>query len=197
MYDVAIIGGGVICCAIARELSRYQIRTVVLEMCAEVGFGTTKTNSGIIHAGHHSPPDTLKGRLVVRGNELFDQLCSELNEALAEGGRSAYRERFMRALAEVPGLVDLAPVILYRTLGPHLPAGMAPAAVVWGLVHQFATKFPDSIRRAGFEGPGFVAAEKLFDAIMESPSGVVYAVDEYEDGWSRVVDLPEFQSDAI
>jgi glycerol-3-phosphate dehydrogenase len=86
MYDVAIIGGGVIGCAIARELSRYQIRTVVLEMCAEVGFGTTKTNSGIIHAGHHSPPDTLKGRLVVRGNELFDQLCSELNFGFARIG---------------------------------------------------------------------------------------------------------------
>jgi glycerol-3-phosphate dehydrogenase len=68
MYDVAIIGGGVIGCAIARELSRYRLRTVVLEMCEEVGFGTTKTNSGIIHAGHHSSPDTLKGKLVVRGN---------------------------------------------------------------------------------------------------------------------------------
>ena len=86
MYDVAIIGGGVIGCAIARELSRFQLRTVVLEMCSEVGFGTTKTNSGIIHAGHHSSPDTLKGRLVVRGNELFDQLCSELNFGFARIG---------------------------------------------------------------------------------------------------------------
>ena len=79
MYDVTIIGGGVIGCAIARELSRYRLSTAVVEQCAEVGFGTTKTNSGIIHAGHHSPPDTLKGKLVVRGNELFDQLHSELN----------------------------------------------------------------------------------------------------------------------
>ena len=72
MYDVAIIGGGVVGCAIARELSRYELRIALLEKCAEVGFGTTKTNSGIIHPGHHSPPDTLKGRLAVRGNELFD-----------------------------------------------------------------------------------------------------------------------------
>ncbi len=79
MYDVAIIGGGVIGCSIARELSRYRVRTVVVERFAEVGFGTTKTNSGIIHAGHHSPPNTLKGKLVVRGNELFDTLCNELH----------------------------------------------------------------------------------------------------------------------
>ena len=79
MYDVTIIGGGVIGCAIARELSRYRLHIAVVERCAEVGFGTTKTNSGIIHAGHHSPPDTLKGKLVVRGNELFDKLHSELN----------------------------------------------------------------------------------------------------------------------
>lgn len=86
MYDVAIIGGGVIGCSIARELSRYRLRTVVLEKYAEVGFGTTKTNSGIIHAGHHSSPDTLKGQLVVRGNKLFDQLCSELNFGFARIG---------------------------------------------------------------------------------------------------------------
>jgi len=79
MYDVAIIGGGVVGCAIARELSRYRLDVVVVEKCAEVGFGTTKTNSGIIHPGHHSPPDTLKGRLAVRGNQLFDSLRRELS----------------------------------------------------------------------------------------------------------------------
>ncbi len=79
MYDVTIIGGGVIGCSIARELSRYQIRTALIEKCAEVGFGTSKTNSGIIHAGHHSPANTLKGKLVVRGNQHFDVLHKELN----------------------------------------------------------------------------------------------------------------------
>ena len=79
MYDVAIIGGGVIGCSIARDLSRYQIRTALVEKCAEVAFGTTKTNSGIIHAGHHSSANTLKGKLVVRGNRLFDMLHQDLN----------------------------------------------------------------------------------------------------------------------
>ncbi|MBU1509418.1 NAD(P)/FAD-dependent oxidoreductase, partial [Myxococcota bacterium] len=78
MYDVAIIGGGVVGCAIARELSRYHLRTVLLERFAEVGFGTTKTNSGIIHAGQQTTPGTLKGLLEVRGNAMFDQLQREL-----------------------------------------------------------------------------------------------------------------------
>jgi glycerol-3-phosphate dehydrogenase len=93
MYDVAIIGGGVVGCAIARELSRYQLQVVLLEKCAEVGFGTTKTNSGIIHAGHHSPPDTLKGRLAVRGNQLFDSLRQELSFGFRRIGELVVAQR--------------------------------------------------------------------------------------------------------
>ncbi|MBT3221662.1 MAG: NAD(P)/FAD-dependent oxidoreductase [Proteobacteria bacterium] len=78
LYDVAIIGGGVVGCCIARELSRYLVKTVLVEREAEVGFGVTKSNSGIIHAGHHTDSTTLKGRLVGRGNELFDQLHQDL-----------------------------------------------------------------------------------------------------------------------
>ncbi|MBI4411113.1 MAG: NAD(P)/FAD-dependent oxidoreductase [Deltaproteobacteria bacterium] len=77
-YDVAIVGGGVVGCAIARELSRFELKTVVIEKEAEVGFGTTKSNSGIIHAGHQSPAGTLKGTLEVRGNRMYDRLCEEL-----------------------------------------------------------------------------------------------------------------------
>ena len=77
-YDVAIIGGGVIGCAIARELSRFQLKIGLLEKECEVGFGTSKSNSGIIHAGHHSASGTLKGHLEWRGNQLWDDLCEEL-----------------------------------------------------------------------------------------------------------------------
>ena len=61
-YDVAIIGGGIVGCAIARELMRYRVRAVLLEKECEVGFGTSKANSGIIHGGHHASPATLKGQ---------------------------------------------------------------------------------------------------------------------------------------
>jgi glycerol-3-phosphate dehydrogenase len=93
MHDVVIIGGGVVGCAVARELSRYHPRVALVERCAEVGFGTTKTNSGIIHAGHHSPPDTLKGRLAVRGNALFDTLRQELSFGFRRIGELVVAQR--------------------------------------------------------------------------------------------------------
>lgn len=77
-YDVTIVGGGVIGCAIARELTRYKLRVILLEKECEVGFGTSKANSGIIHAGHHSSPDTLKGRLEWPGNQAWDILSEDL-----------------------------------------------------------------------------------------------------------------------
>jgi glycerol-3-phosphate dehydrogenase len=86
MYDVAIIGGGVVGCAIARELSRYRLRVVLLEAAAEVGFGVSKSNSGIIHAGHQSDPATVKGSLDVRGNALFGPLAEELGFAFRRIG---------------------------------------------------------------------------------------------------------------
>jgi len=78
LYDVLIIGGGIVGCAVARELSRYDLHVALCERTAEVGFGTTKSNSGIIHGGHHADPTTLKGKLEWAGNQLWDGLCTEL-----------------------------------------------------------------------------------------------------------------------
>ena len=77
-FDVAIVGGGVVGCAIAHELGRYDVRVVLLERATEVGFGTSKANSGIIHGGHHAASTTLKGRLEWEGNQLWGPLCEEL-----------------------------------------------------------------------------------------------------------------------
>ena len=79
LHDVTIIGGGVIGCAIARELSRYRLSILLIEKECEVGFGTSKSNSGIIHAGHHGSPAMLKGRLEWAGNRMWDALSDELD----------------------------------------------------------------------------------------------------------------------
>ncbi|MDN5331069.1 MAG: glycerol-3-phosphate dehydrogenase [Tepidanaerobacteraceae bacterium] len=79
MADVVIIGGGVVGCMIARELSRYQLKIVLLEKEDDVASGTSKANSAIIHAGYDAKPGTLKAKLNVRGNPLFDKICSELD----------------------------------------------------------------------------------------------------------------------
>ena len=86
MYDVLIIGGGVTGAAIARELSRYRLKIALLEKEAELAFGVSKSNSGIIHPGTQNPPTSLKGKLCVQGNKLTKQLAKELGVDFKEVG---------------------------------------------------------------------------------------------------------------
>ena len=81
-YDVIIIGAGVTGTAVARELSRYQIKTCVLEREEDVCCGTSKANSAIIHAGYDAEPGTLKAKLNVRGNLLIGELAEKLDVEL-------------------------------------------------------------------------------------------------------------------
>ena len=85
-YDVIIIGGGVSGCAVARELSRYQVKVCVLEREEDVCCGTSKANSGIVHAGHDAWPGTLMARLNVRGNNLMGDLAEELDFEFKRNG---------------------------------------------------------------------------------------------------------------
>ncbi|HBM14839.1 MAG TPA: FAD/NAD(P)-binding oxidoreductase [Lentisphaeria bacterium] len=77
-FQVIVIGCGVVGASIARELSRFDVKVAILEKEADVSFGTSKANSGIIHAGFHSTKGTLMARFVVPGNRKFDRLCDEL-----------------------------------------------------------------------------------------------------------------------
>lgn len=84
--DVTIIGGGVVGCAIARELTRYDLSVCLVEREVEVGFGTSKSNSGIIHGGHHSEPGTLKSELSWAGNQRWVELAAELGFGFRRNG---------------------------------------------------------------------------------------------------------------
>lgn len=79
MYDVVIIGGGVIGGNIARELSKYKLKVCMLEKEDDVSCGCSKANSGIVHGGYADKPGTLKAKLCVKGNRMFEQLEKELN----------------------------------------------------------------------------------------------------------------------
>lgn len=69
IYDVAIIGGGVVGCAIARELAQYSLSIALLEAQNDVGKGTSKANTAILHTGFDAKPDSLESRLLRRGYE--------------------------------------------------------------------------------------------------------------------------------
>ncbi|NMM65413.1 NAD(P)/FAD-dependent oxidoreductase [Clostridium sp. P21] len=79
MFDVTIIGTGVIGCSIARELSKYKLKTCVVEKNLDLANGTSKANSAIVHAGFDAKPESLKGKLNAKGNAMFDKLSEELD----------------------------------------------------------------------------------------------------------------------
>ena len=86
MYDVIIIGAGVSGSAIARELSRYQLKLCVLEREEDVCCGTSKANSGIVHAGFDAEPGTLMAKLNVRGNKMMESLSHDLDFPFIRNG---------------------------------------------------------------------------------------------------------------
>lgn len=86
MYDIAIIGAGVVGAMIARELMRYDVSICVLEKENDVACGATKANSAIVHAGFDAKPDTLKAKLNVRGSEMMKKVTEELGVKYKNNG---------------------------------------------------------------------------------------------------------------
>ncbi len=84
--DVVIVGGGVIGCGIARELSRLDLAIAVVEKESDVSMGASKANNGMIHPGHAVAPFTLKAELNVAGNALYEEWAAELNFDFARTG---------------------------------------------------------------------------------------------------------------
>ena len=84
--QIIIIGAGVIGSAIARELSRYKIDIKLIEKEPDVADGTSKANSGIIHAGYNADANTLKGSMNVKSNPIYDQLCEDLKVPFKRNG---------------------------------------------------------------------------------------------------------------
>jgi glycerol-3-phosphate dehydrogenase len=142
-YDVAIIGCGVSGANIARRLSAYNIKTAILEKAADVSFGTSKANSGIVHGGFHHNKKYLKARLEIQGNLMFDQLRQELNfpfercgiivAALHDDEMKAVEHLYMQGvengvigieLCSRERILELEPKLNYDTVGGlYAPGG--------------------------------------------------------------------------
>ena len=86
MYDVVIIGAGVVGGLLARALSRYDLRVCLLEKENDVAMGATKANSAIVHAGFDAKEGSLKAKLNVRGSEMMEQITSELGVKYRRNG---------------------------------------------------------------------------------------------------------------
>lgn len=103
MYDVCIIGAGVIGTNIGRELAKYKVRVCILEKEEDVSCGASKANSGIVHGGYSDKPGTLKAELCVKGNRMYEQLNKELNFGYRETGSLvlAFREEDGKTLQKL------------------------------------------------------------------------------------------------
>lgn len=86
MYDVAIIGAGVVGGLIARELSKFQLKICILEKENDVAMGASRANSAIVHAGYDAKPGTLKAKLNVQGSVMFEKICAELGVKYSRNG---------------------------------------------------------------------------------------------------------------
>jgi anaerobic selenocysteine-containing dehydrogenase len=135
--------------------------------------------------GDTLPEPEIHARLVEALGAISADDLTPLREAALKG-RGAFARAFFTAMEGNPMIARLAPVVLYRTLGPTLPDGAASAAILWGACHLFVRANPEAAARAGFTGDPFTAGEKLFEAVLASPSGVVFSKEEYDDSWKRV-----------
>ena len=77
--DVVVIGAGAVGSALARELSKYQLKVIVVEKNEDLGGDSSKSNSAIIHTGYDAKPGTLESQLVVAANPMYDKLAKDLD----------------------------------------------------------------------------------------------------------------------
>jgi anaerobic selenocysteine-containing dehydrogenase len=143
------------------------------------------------------PEPEIWARLVRALGVIDDADLRPLREA-AQRGRDAYAEAFLTAVATNPTVAKLVPYVLYETLGPTLPDGMAGAAAAWGLAQKTAMTYPEAVRRAGHAD-----GNALFDAILANPSGVTFTLHEYADDFALIghpdrkiaLEIPEMLDD--
>ncbi len=161
IFDVAVIGGGVVGCAVLRELSRYRLRLVLLEREADLAEGVTKANSGVIHAGFNVPPGSLKARTNVAGLRFVYGLAAALSVphrktgklviALTDDERPSLEE--LKAQGDRSGTPDLAIVgeSEIRAIEPLARGRWALYSPHTGIIspYEFTIALAESARRNG------------------------------------------------
>jgi glycerol-3-phosphate dehydrogenase len=140
--DVAIVGAGVVGTAIARELSRFRLRLTLLEAGPDVGAGTSKANTALLHTGFDAKPGTLEARLVRRGQELLGAYAARIGIPVERTGAllvawDAEQNAALPGIAAVArqnGHADVRPVAAGELYArePHLAPGALGALEVAG-----------------------------------------------------------------
>ena len=196
MYDIIIIGAGVVGCAVARELTKYHARVLVIEKNEDVCSGTSKANSAIVHSGYDAKNGTLMAKFNVLGNRMMGDVCKELDVPFDRIGSLTVCDdeallpelEKLRERGERNGVEGLR--VLNREelleIEPHIADGVVGAlyAPTAGIVCPF------KLTIAFAENAAVNGAEFLFDTEVKK----VYS----EDGaWHVVTEKEEYTSSAV
>ena len=129
MYDVVIIGAGIVGGMIARELTRYQLRVCLVEKENDVAMGATKANSAIVHAGFDAHEGSLKAKLNVRGSEMMEKVAGELGVKYRRNGSLvlAFNDEDLKTVDELYARGVENGVKELRVLGREEVLAMEPA----------------------------------------------------------------------
>jgi len=105
MYDVIVVGAGVVGCSTARELSRYKLDVLVLEKGHDICAGASKANSGMIHAGYDPIPGTNEAKFNAPGSKMMYEICDELDVPYEKSGTTVFAtdESGMKELQKLEG----------------------------------------------------------------------------------------------
>lgn len=176
--DALVIGAGVVGCAVARELTRWNISVAVAEAGSDVAEGASKANSAIVHAGFDAKPGTDKAKFNVLGNRMFEDVCRELKVPFRRNGSLviAFGEEDERTLAELKerGEANGVPTeILSRDELRRREPNVAPeaTAALWAPTGGICCPYELTFRYA--ENAAANGAEFFFDASVVGISRIV------------------------
>jgi glycerol-3-phosphate dehydrogenase len=217
-YDVAIIGAGVSGASIARLLSSYEIKVALVDKCPDACFGVSKANSGIVHGGFHHPISTLKARLELKGNMMYDRLHEELGFPFKRTGIivAAFSNEEMKTVRKLyeQGVANGAPGIeicgterlltLEPKLNPDVAGGLyaphggvvEPYRFVFSLVESALLNGAEFIRdfeveKASYDGSMHTIVSSEGDIIKSS--FVINAAGLYADKVSEIFAAEQFK----
>lgn len=191
LYDVIVVGAGVVGCAVAMELTRYDLRVAVLEKEEDVCCGTSKANSAIVHAGFDAEPGTNMARFNVLGSKMMPELCARLDVpynrcgslviCFDESERPGLEKLLERGRAN--GVEGLR--ILDREELHAMEPNVSPEAAAALFAPTGAIVCPFELTAAMAENAVRNGAEFFFDTKVE-------ALTRGEDGWTVATDRGEY-----
>jgi len=208
MMDVVIIGAGAVGTAIARELSRYELKVLVLDKNEDVGGDASKSNSGIIHTGYDATPGTLESRLVVAANPMFDKLAKELDIPFIRCGAilTAVSQEEYELLPELlrkshkNGVYDVEMLTAEqaKNLEPHVSSKVKGGIYIprESIVDPFALVVAYA-ENAAINGVSFKLSTKVIDIHLEDGKVTKVVTDKGEISTRFVINAAGLYSDII